>query len=323
MRSHSAPLSRLLAAARSWIFRLSHNEVSFDRRRFAAGEAAVRAHLERAGGAFVDGFNAAMKSGSVDDLRNELAAVPVDLTGFAYEGSGMALALLDLLMPFRRSRWQRFAGVAGDHIYLVHVGAGWALARLNRRAVPRWLGCDPLLEPLVHDGYGFHEAFFDPERTVRAHRRPPFADRGSMRVFDQGVGRSLWFIECAQSKRIAETIGGFPSERIADLWSGVGLAAAYAGGAPRETLSTLAESSVAFRGDIGQGVVFAARARQRAGNLTAATEMAAEIFCGIDAASAADIAEEASRGLPRDGSYDTYEQWRGRIRHALAREGNA
>jgi len=320
-RDLPAPWSRFLIATRARIFGLSREEVSFHRRGFAIGDTSVRTHLERSGGAFVDGYNAAMESGSLEELKSALAEAPSDLAGFAHEGSAMALALLDILMPFRRSRWQRFAQAADDHIYLTHVGAGWALARLRRRRVPRWLGCDPLLEPLLFDGYGFHEAFFDPDRLVRARRRPPFSEPGTQRVVDQGLGRSLWFIECADAKRIARTIASFELQRQADLWSGVGLAAAYAGAVPSETLSMLAAASAPFRAHVAQGVAFAARARQRAKNVTASTELAAKIFCGMSAAAAAEIAEEAARGLPRDGNHDTYERWRARIRDALVCRG--
>lgn len=311
------PWSRLLAAGRTRIFGLARDEVSFGRRRFFAGDDTVRVHLERAGGAFIDGYNAAMRSGSFKELSEALAAVSSDLTGFAHEGSAMALALLDLLTPFRRSRWRRFAEATSEHVYLTHVGAGWALARMRRRHLPPWFRCDPLLEPLVFDGFGFHEAFFHPDQIVRLHQRPALSDRGALRAFDQGVGRSLWFVDCGDARRIAASVASFEPERHADLWSGVGLAAAYAGGVSRETLTVLADLSSRFRVHLAQGAAFGARARQRAGNLNAATDLAAQIFCGTSAGKAADVAENAARALPTDRSHDRYEQWRQEIREAF------
>lgn len=313
--------SRLLIAGRARMFRIAEGEVSFDRRRFVRSDSTARAHLERAGKAFVYGYNAAMRSMSFEELSYALAVVPSDLAGFSHEGSAMALALIDLLMPFRRSRWQAFAKAASEHVYLIHVGAGWALARTRRRRVPPWLGCDPLLEPLVFDGFGFHETFFRPDRVIESRRRPSLPDRGALCIFDQGVGRSLWFVNCADAMRIAATIASFEPERHPDLWSGVGLAAAYAGGVPSEVLAALADLSMPFRGHVAQGVAFAARARQRAGNLTPATELAARIFCGVSAADAADVAESAARALPRDHHIEAYEQWRRRIREAFTPGG--
>lgn len=315
-----APGGALLSTCRIYFFGISRQEVSFERRRFAAPRPDVRDTLERAGGAFVDGYNAALQCRSFDALLLQLRNVPADLAGFAHEGSAMALALLDLLIPFQRSRWQRFVDAADDHVYLIHVGAGWALARARRRRVPAYLRGELLLTPLLYDGFGFHEGFFHAERTIQRRWRPSLRDAGAMRAFDQGLGRSLWFVECADAARIGGTVGSFERERQADLWSGVGLAAAYAGGVSRQELEALTEASREFREHVAQGVAFAARARQRAGNLHAAAMLATDVLCGIDAAAAAGIAEEAAQGLRGDGSYETYEQWRGRIRDAFRRE---
>jgi hypothetical protein len=309
-----------LDTCRLWVLGISHKEVSFDQRDFATGDATVREGLERVGGAFVDGYNLALQTHSLEALMALLRSLPIDLVGFAHEGAAMALTLLDQLMPLRRSRWRRLADAAANHIYLTHVGAGWGLARMHRKRIPTYLRSEPLLRPLLYDGFGFHEGFFHVAKTIRQRKRPRLRERGATRAFDQGVGRSLWFVECADAGRIANTIAAFELERHADLWSGIGLAAAYAGCASRETLEALAAAAAGFEQHVAQGVAFAARARQRAENLTQATELAANVFCDVDAATAAAVAEEAARGLPDDGSYDTYECWRARIRDAFRRE---
>src|SRR3712207_8380154 len=50
---------------------------------------------------------------------------------------------------------------------------------------------------------------------------------------DQGLGRSLWFVQGADVRRIPATVNAFPAERRPDLWSGLGLACGYAGGRTR------------------------------------------------------------------------------------------
>ena len=138
-----------------------------------------------------------------------------------------------------------------------------------------------------------------------------------MRVFDQGLGRSLWFVDCAEPLRISDTIASFSRDRHADLWSGVGLAAAYTGTANRNQLETLRDESRDFRLHLAQGAAFAAKARQRAGNPTIHTDLACRIFCGITADDAAQVADEAMRGLNGD---EQYEIWRERIRMSIERE---
>src|SRR5262249_49949100 len=145
------------------------------------------------------------------------------LQGFAYEGASMAMALLDLLQPWGRRRWRVFAdGPGAPHVYVVHVGLGWAVARVPWRfdAIRAW--GDPFLHWLGLDGVGFHEGFFHGDRYRAGARYPRGIAGYGTRAFDQGLGRSLWFSEAGDVDRILSTIRSFGHHRHADLWSGVG-----------------------------------------------------------------------------------------------------
>src|SRR5262249_36414962 len=140
---------------------ISGAETSIQRRGFPVAVACARDRVELIGQTFLFGYHAGL---SLDDtkLASRLEDVQREYRGFAYEGAGMALALLDSLTPWRRRRrFEHFAAGAGaDHIYMLHVGAGWAFARLGwpLRLIGRRF--DPLLRWLVIDGYGFHQGFF-------------------------------------------------------------------------------------------------------------------------------------------------------------------
>ncbi|HEX6700821.1 MAG TPA: DUF1702 family protein [Gaiellaceae bacterium] len=299
--------------------RIDPRETGFAVRGFAQCPPWVRRELERHGASFVDGFNAGIATAGRDGLVARLEEVEQAERGFAYEGAAMALALLDLTLPGRPRRLRAFFETrASEHVYMVHVGAGWALARLRRRP---WasLPLDPLFRWLALDGYGFHEAFFHPHRVVRCRRVPRRLDPPARRVFDQGVGRALWFADAATPDRIAATIGAFDAERRPDLWSGVGLAAAYAGAIETSGMERLLALAEPFELHLGQGVVFAAKARLRAGNLVPHTERAAGVICGLSAHAAAAIAEDALAVVRRDGTGESYERWRGEIRRRLER----
>ena len=286
---------------RRFIFGISPNEVRFARRGFPNDVPGVRERLERAGLAFVSGYHAALEErGDLGRLGAGLNAEPPDLQGFAYEGAAMGLALVDILA--RGDRWREMLAVAPRHLYLMLVGAGWAMARLHLRALPRFArDLDAKSWPLLWDGYGFHEAFFKPERTVRRRLRPRLSGY-ALRAFDQGVGRSLWFVDGASPERIAATIATFDEERRSDLWSGVGLACGYAGGLPADAIAEFHTRS--DRGPFAQGVVFAAAARECAGNSDDATAIACLTVCHVTPAVAAAIADEV-----RERS-DSYESWR-------------
>lgn len=303
----------------AWL-RLSRDQVNFARRGFHARNDTARRVLEAAGEAFIDGYNAALAQPKPAQLATVLDTHPAEYRGFAYEGAAMAIAVLDTLIPWR----QRFAGfrdtVAVPHLYMVHVGAGWALARLRRRIEPFLAGCDPLFRWLIVDGYGFHEGYFHPERAVAAQRRPQHLSAAVARIFDQGLGRSLWFVCGADVDWLAPTVAQFPGERRGDLWSGIGLACTYAGGCDDEGVRALSAAAAPYQVYLAQGAAFAAKARARAGDVTAHTERACRLLCGVAAIEAAHVTNSALAGLPCDGKAETYEGWRTRTRELLMRE---
>jgi hypothetical protein len=303
------------------LFALSLDECTFASRGFRGGDAGAQQRLEQVGRTFLEGYHLALEEDRVERLAVRLNAMEAEQQGVAFEGAAMGLALLGYLMPWRRSRFQAFlAGPAQAHVYMVHVGAGWAMARLRKRMErpPKWL--DSLLGWLALDGYGFHEGYFHWPRTVERQAPPARLTGYARRVFDQGLGRSLWFVHGADIDRIAACIAAFPPPRQADLWSGVGLACAYAGGVGRFEIEALCDRAGLFRSQIAQGAAFAAEARQHAGNPAAHTDDACRVLCGLSAADAARIPVEALTDLPADDAVPAYEVWRQRIQSCLERE---
>jgi hypothetical protein len=305
------------------LFGIAPEETSFARRGFRGDFAAVRERLEGVGGSFAAGYHAALEESAPETVAARIdAELDRELRGFAYEGAGMALALLDRLTPWRRDRLARFLAGPGDpHTYLVIVGAGWILARLPLSPERLLARLDPLLGWLALDGYGFHEGFFHWPRSV-ARQEVPRKLRGyARRGFDQGLGRSLWFVDGADVRLLPRTIGAFPAGRQPDLWAGLGLAAGYAGGRGRADLEELRRAAGAYAPELAQGTVFAAKARQRAGNIAAPTELAAEVICGLSAAGAAAVSDEALRDLPADRPGEpAFEVWRRRIQDQFRKE---
>ena len=221
----------LLGKLRRRLLGISIEETRFERRGFRPGSERARPCLAMIPRVFAVGYHAALEDDRPAGLRPRLAEVEFELRGFAFEGAAMGLALLDALTPWRRDRVDAFLRGAGNaHAYLAHVGVGWAVARLHGNFTRARARLDPLLSWLVVDGYGFHEGFFHWPRYLAGQPRPRQLRGYELRAFDQGFGRSLWFIDGADVARIPQTIGAFPAERRADLWGGSGLAATYAGG---------------------------------------------------------------------------------------------
>ena len=330
----AAPRSRSLrAVVQRALFGIDPRDTSFARRGFhVPGDEAVRERLERVGATFVTGYHAALEEERPEPLAARIdAEVEREWRGFAYEGAGMALALLDTLLPGwlgRGDRLARFlAGPGAAQTYIIYVGAGWVMARLPvspERYISRLT--DPVMRWLAMDGFGFHEGFFHASRSV-ARQEVPRRVRGyARRGFDQGLGRSLWFVEGADVGRLPRTIGAFPADRQPDLWSGLGLACGYAGGRTRSEIEALLAAAGPHAPQLAQGVAFAAKARQRAGSLTAHTELACQVICRRSLDEAAAVTDEALLNLPADFSSSpsdepdepAFEVWRRRIQNQLS-----
>jgi hypothetical protein len=115
-------------------------------------------------------------------------------------------------------------------------------------------------------------------------------------------------------------IVSFSRHRREDLWSGVGLACAYAGGVDRSSIESLGRAAGESLPLVAQGAAFAAKARERAGNPAPHTELACDVLCGMSAAQAAEITDDARQALPSDGEEPAFEVWRKRIQSRFAVE---
>jgi enediyne biosynthesis protein E3 len=313
------------ATIRRALFGIDPADTSFARRRFHGEAGPVRDRLERVGQSFVQGYHAALAEVRPAPLAERIdAEVERDFRGFAYEGAGMALALLDTVIPGRRSRRGRLArflaGPAAAHTYIVHVGAGWVMGRLPV-SPERYLArlADPLLRWLALDGYGFHEGFFHWPRSVARQEVPRRLHGYARRGFDQGLGRSLWFVDGADVDRLPRTIGAFPASRQPDLWGGLGLACGYAGGRTQAEVEALVAAAGPHAPELAQGVAFAAKSRQRAGNPTPQTELACRAIWDLPAEAAGAVCDEALCDLPADRPGEpAFEVWRRRIQDVFS-----
>jgi hypothetical protein len=309
----------LFGHARRRYLGLSPAEASFARRGFLANEEKARLRLEQIGITFLSGYHAALEETTFVALARRLAAVEAELRGFAFEGAAMGLALLDGFTPWRKDRWRTFTErFAEPHIYMMHVGLGWALARLRRSVTPHLAKLDPLLGWLVIDGYGFHEGYFSWPRYIAQRALPNRLNGYERRVFDQGLGRSIWFVKGADVAAVASAIDTFPFARRDDLWSGVGLACAYAGGCGRAAIESLRTAAGGHLPALAQGVAFAAKTRQHAANLNPHTENVCRVICKRSAEEVAAITDAALQDLHKEGELPAYEVWRRRIQNNIA-----
>lgn len=271
----------------------------------------------------VDSFYMTLDHPRHESLIPRLNALPPELRGIGYEGAGMGLMLLDSLFPHKQRLPAFIHGPGAPYRCLVYIGAGLVLPRVPvspRRFLVRQ---DPFLRWLVMDGYGFYEGFFSWRDTVEQHTTPRRISGYAARAFDQGLGRSLWFSTGANVERIIDTIHAFPVRRQGDLWSGIGLACAYAAGVmDRTAIVTLLKAAGPHRADLATGTAVASIFGEQSGQLAPHTDLACEVVWGRAAASVAALSHEAGRPVGRSGIADragaepAYERWRQEIRTA-------
>ena len=317
-------LDRIWVTLRQTLLSIAPEEATCKTRGFQVKNNLIAQRLEKIGYTFLDGYHAAIGTTDNQPLIAHLHTIENEWQGFAYEGAAMGLKLLESLSLGYSQRLQNFLmGAGSPHIYMSYVGIGWALARLPG-GVSGYLTKlrqsanypDPLLGWLAIDGYGFHQGYFYAQKFIEQQVIPKDLSGYAFNVFDQGLGRSLWFVKGADIEEISRTIEAFPTPRQADLWSGIGLAATYAGGVNPDEMLSLKARGQAYLPEIAQGAAFAAKTRIRAGNLTEPTEMACQVLGGMSAPEASKITDLALEGIGSD-----YHLWRQRIQAYFVQEG--
>ena len=198
-----------MGSLRTRIFAPDPRDVTFERRGFHAPGPVQQANLGKVGGIFLTGFGYGLIGRGMTDIESSLEEVEKPFRGFAYEGCAMALAVRDALLPAGRHWVNDFlAGPGKPHVYMAHIGVGWAMARLPSVRGRAILPQDEVLRWLSLEGYGFHQAYFKTVQYVNQQHQAqvplfkPAAYTG--RAIDQGIGRALWFVNGSDVRDVAD-----------------------------------------------------------------------------------------------------------------------
>lgn len=314
---------------RSAVFAPALTEVTFAKRGFPAAPPSVTEHLEAIPQAVICGFEWGIEARNQWEVQRRLSMVDPGLRGFAYEGATMAFTILDTMGKRGHRTRDLLLGPGAEHIFLAYIGMGFAMARLPKplwkKVLPDLEGCEyhPIMSWLAVDGYGFDRAYFDTQRWVHGQHVPAaYPWEGApdyfLRAVDQGIGRALWFICGANVPGVASAVGRFASHRQADLWSGVGLAATFAGGCGPDGMTALRRASGEYWSELALGMVFAIKARDYAAFVPEHSRAAAMALADLSVQAAVALADGTRPGGPAAGGEPAYEAWRQNIRDRLA-----
>jgi enediyne biosynthesis protein E2 len=323
-----------LGSVRRFVMTPKLIDVTFAKRGFPAAPSAATQRLEAIPQAVICGFEWGIDARDQWEVERRLSLVDREQLGFAYEGATMAFTILDATGRGHRTR-DLLRGPGRPHIFLAYIGMGFAMARLPRpvwkKVLPDLTGDPyyPVMSWLAVDGFGFDRAYFDTGRWVDEQRVPksyPWAGAPDYfpRAVDQGIGRALWFICGGSAPDVAAAAGRFASHRQADLWSGIGLAATFAGGCDADGLAALRRAAGGCGPDLSLGAVFAVKARAYAGFVPDHTQVACLALTDASVDKAVKVADDtAVSSAPEPGSEPPYETWRQRIRAHFAADLSA
>jgi hypothetical protein len=255
-----------------------------------SGHISLREHLKSVEQLFTNSCTEALKDQGLDKLIEKFGDVDPEFAGVFFEGTAMGLAIVDFVSPSRADRWKRLQKDFGaSHAFTLHAGLGMAMAKLEIRLDQRFgtQGIldqyDPNYRAVIIDGYAFYLGYFDPARYIEKRFLPePFSSKRSG-AFDQGLGRSLWFSQRGNVRKIRAAIMRFAEHRQANLWAGVGLACAYSGGVGERRVTRLKNSADTHKKQLARGAALAALVRLQAGNMTDHTEAACQLLGGQSA----------------------------------------
>lgn len=309
------------------------SDVSFAKRGFPVTPSPVIERLEAVPQAVVCGFEWGIDARDQWEVERRLAMVEPEVRGFAYEGATMAFTVLDTMGRRGTRTRDLLLGPGRPHIFLAYIGIGFAMARLPRplwkKVLPDLAGSPyhPTMSWLAVDGYGFDKAYFDTPRHIgRQEPLKPYPWQGTPEYFprgvDQGIGRALWFIHGARPEGVITAVNAFAERRRSDLWSGVGLAATFAGGCDHAGLTTVRAAAGASAPDLAQGAVFAAKARDYSGHLPTHTRESLAALTDLSVEAAVRLADDTEADAARPGPAPAYELWRTGVRRHFVRSEN-
>jgi len=311
---HLSVLTRL----KSLVLSLPHKEASFSRRGFPGMASPSREHLENILHAFIDGYNLAVVEPDTKELARRLnSSIAPEFVGFAYEGTGLYFALMDLLIP-GSARLEAFTHSAGQpHDYIAMVGAGFAISRIPlalHRLESYQKRLDELTAFCLADGYGFHEGFFRWKSFVNGRKPAPASlNPQNRRLFDSGVARAMWWVYGADPVAIAAAISRFDQDRRPEMWAGLGVALSYASAGPNNPNPSekLLELSGPCRYDLLSGIPFAAHMRWKGKNPAPWTERACSELLNMSVAETSDLVISALQDFLDSWQGPPADKWTG------------
>lgn len=240
---------------------------------------AVLEKMEKIKTLFQESKEQALQTNDLATFIIELDKVENEFRSVAYEAAAMAFAEQDLLAENTLTNWNLFCKKSeATYEVQLHVGLGWALAKENKETSALFNSLDPFMVPRVLDGMGYYDGVFRQRATIKNLKISDKFDSSDLNHYDQGVGRSIWYLAAGNPTKCSEIINTFPSERKVDLWRGIGIASVYVGGCDDATLIELKKTAKEYSIALTVGAALAIKSRVESNSVINDTESACKLL---------------------------------------------
>ncbi len=211
-------------------------------------------------------FQEIKQSPESQDIDSLLSGSFGEFTSVAYEAAASKFAVIDIKnCNFSFPLWSSFLEKYGTlHSSQIHVGLGWALCETQSFNTSFLDTLDSIWRWRVLDGYGYYSGLFLRRESIRKQTTPSFITGDDFHAFNQGLGRSLWYLSQGEPDRLVRALNLFDAARKEDLWRGVGLAATYVGSVENKQLDELKKEAESFFVQFKCGALLAIAGRQKA-----------------------------------------------------------
>ena len=217
---------------------------------------------------------------SVAKLIASLEGYNVEFRSIAYESASMCIALDDYEKYNELKEWLSFLNEKGlSHATQIHVGLGWALAQKEINPEPLLEKFDPMMRYRILDGYGYYEGIFRRRKSILNQQKHYYTDKTTSCAYDQGLGRSIWYLNNGDFTAFKNMIQKFPAERHSDFWRGLGIAITYVGGCDKNYLQEIFAAAENFQPQLATGAMMALVSRKFSCFIYTDTSISCEVFC--------------------------------------------
>ena len=238
-------------------------------------------------------FQAAQENASkLEDISELVALLQTTETEFlpvAYEGAAMTLALKDFSSGDSILNWKKFLESSKKYACQIYIGMGWAVGQEKRTSLPFLSELNHNMQFRIWDGCGYFDGIFRQRQTIKGQNRQEHIQQKDYQAYDEGIGRSIWYICKGDETKVPEMIQQFSTDRHSDLWRGVGIACSFVGGFEEKALRALESSAGKHSTQLGIGAAMVAKSRIEADCYTEDIEIINRVFNKLSAEEAMEI----------------------------------